>query len=62
MTTVPGGLNVQSSILPSRGGFNMWQDYMNLSKGLERLRSSREVENPNTGCSKMEQVALWSKV
>lgn len=62
MTTVPRRLDVQSSILPGRSSFNMWHDYMNLSKVLERMSSSREIENQDKGGPAMGQAALWSKV
>ncbi|KAM6900469.1 nanos homolog 2 [Xenentodon cancila] len=46
---------VQSSILYG-GGFDMWHDYMNLCRLLER----REVDHRGTGDPKTETAPQWS--
>ncbi|XP_019942964.1 nanos homolog 2 [Paralichthys olivaceus] len=58
MTTLQG--EVQGSLFTDGDGFDMWHDYMNLGRLLERLCVRREAERTDREGPQLEPVAHWS--
>ncbi|XP_029385406.1 nanos homolog 2-like [Echeneis naucrates] len=58
MTTAPSqSQTVQSSLLADSGCFNMWHDYLDLGRMLEKLCHRREVEHKDTRYPETEQAS-----
>ncbi|XP_018529349.1 nanos homolog 2-like [Lates calcarifer] len=57
MTTMQGQSRVQGSLFSNGDYFDMWHDYMNLGRVLERLCARREAERRDTEGPKEEPAA-----
>ncbi|XP_072235021.1 nanos homolog 2 [Leuresthes tenuis] len=53
-------VDVQSSLICNGSSFDMWHDYMNLGRLLERLCDRREVDREDPAEPKKEQTSQWS--
>ncbi|XP_039983386.1 nanos homolog 1 [Xiphias gladius] len=62
MTTMQRQVGYQSSLLTDGDCFDMWHDYMNLGRQLERLCGRREVDRRDTEGPKKEPAGPWSHV
>ncbi|XP_035511821.1 nanos homolog 2 [Morone saxatilis] len=63
MTTMQRQVGVRSSLLSDGDCFDMWHDYMNLGRLLERLCDRRERDHGDTeGAKKDAPAAPWSNI
>lgn len=59
---MPKQVGVQRSIVSDGDSFDMWHDYMNLGRLLQRLCSRREEDHRATEGPKKETTAPWSHI
>ncbi|XP_047457339.1 nanos homolog 1 [Mugil cephalus] len=52
--------NLQRSLISNGDGYDMWHDYMNLGRLLERMCGRRELGHGDTQGPKKEPAANWS--
>ncbi|KAM3593550.1 uncharacterized protein V6R79_015133 [Siganus canaliculatus] len=64
MTTMQRGIAVQSSILSAGDYFDMWHDYMNLAKLVERSceRDHRTSKGPKRATPTPTPAAVWGRI
>nr|XP_046227525.1 nanos homolog 2-like [Scatophagus argus] len=62
MTTMQTPAGAQSSIYSDGNSFDMWHDYMNLGRLLERLCDRREADLRDTKGPQKEAAGRWSHI
>lgn len=62
MTAMQTQVAVGSSLISHGDCFDMWHDYMNLSRQLEKLCAGSEMDHRDTEGPKKQEAAPWSHI